>query len=538
MKSRPALSLRRRRLAVSFLAVASVASLLLVQPANGSGSSGPISWSDAVVGQTTNTGFAFGSNCTSSRGPNVAEEAATAALIAPWASQASGLGNSVLSPVLAPAAGASGDAAAMAVAGSDLTVTVSRRQVTPASALSNVDGSTGSFSTGASFSSAQRLQDCAPRPADLSAAPAGMTLAAPAALSGSNPARSTFWNATTFPSGNQLDAALFEFSRPVASFGAWFGDLESRHPGAGADGVLARVKVLAADGTVIAAADVLPEESPVDDVVCGGPDLATDGLGCGNQATRFVGFNLPTANAAALLVIVGDDDSCAQTDQCDAITEYLSWVGAVVAEAPEPEPTTTTSTSTSTTTTTSTTEPTTTTTVIDPTTTTTTEQTSTTTTTEPEPTTTTTTVDPTTTTSTTSTTTTTSTTEPTTTTTTVIDPTTTTTTEQTSTTTTTEPEPTTTTTTVDPTTSTTVPTTSTSTTVVDPTTSTTTTELEPATTATTTTAPASTAGAQADTPRRPLVTTGAESITLIAVGLVLIAAGAILMAGRRSTSDG
>lgn len=183
------------------------------------------------------------------------------------------------------------------------------------------------------------LQDCSPYPASLYDTNP---------LAGIQPARQ--WNAL-YGSGSDLDGALFEFSTPVAAFGAWFGDLETRPPASPA-----YVKLIGAAGTVLWEGPVPASigAAPTD-AECGGTNAATDPLACGNQTTRWIGFVTQPGDPAVakMLVTVGDDDSCTQAaaSQCDGSTEHFSWVGAMIAE-PDPLATTTTSTSTSTTTTT------------------------------------------------------------------------------------------------------------------------------------------------------------------------------------------
>jgi len=312
--------------------------LLLFSPhsAIAAGTDGTIFWSDSQDGTTTKTGSVFGSKC-GSGSANALEEANTLALMNAWAINAAAADFSYLSPAVTPADDVSGDSAVLEFPGvTDVTVTVSRRQVPAANAIDPLDSSTGVLSNNSKFSDSVRMQDCAPRPADLSTAPSGMIMPAGQAFSGLGPSPATFWNATTFPSGNQLDGALFEFSRPVGAFGLWFGDLETRFPDPAGGGVLAIVKLLDSSGNIIRTVDVRPDEVTTDDTNCGGGTQSTDNLGCGNQATRFIGFIESDQNVSSMLVIVGDDDSCAQAGQCDGITEYLSWVGPMIAE-PQPD---------------------------------------------------------------------------------------------------------------------------------------------------------------------------------------------------------
>lgn len=362
-------------------------------------------------------------------------------------------------------------------------------------------------------SSSRTLQDCAPYPASLYGASAATQAMA--------------WNENA-GDGSTLNGAYFAFSTPVRSFGAFFGDIESR------PGTPAWFKVFGEGGVLLSEGPIPADETVTDDSVCGGSQ-ETDGLACGNQGTRWLGWVAdPSAPITAVLVTVGDDDSCIQVgaSQCDGTTEHISWVGAAVGvdATGDPNPTTTTtstSTSTSTTSTTSTTEPTTTSTSSTTSTTSSTTSTSTT-----EPTSTSTSTTSTTTTTAPVTTSTTSTTAPTSTT--------------TSTTTTTMP-PTTSTTTSTSTTSTTGPlATSTSTTL--PTTTTTTAAPTTTTTpgvSTTSTAPGPgsagierpaappAAAADAGTSRQPLVQTGADIAWLAAIGTALAAAGWALIGLRR-----
>ena len=184
------------------------------------------------------------------------------------------------------------------------------------------------------------LQDCSPYPASLyDTSP----------TSGVQPARQ--WNAL-YGSGSELDGALFEFSAPVAAFGAWFGDLETR------PGTPAYVKLIADDNTVLWEGPVPASIGPNPTIAqCGGSNTATDPLACGNQTTRWIGFVTQPGDPLVkrMLVTVGDDDDCTQVaaSQCDASTEHFGWVGAMIAE-PDPLATTTTTTSPTTTSTTTT----------------------------------------------------------------------------------------------------------------------------------------------------------------------------------------
>lgn len=339
-------------------------------------------------------------------------------------------------------------------------------------------------------SSSRTLQDCAPYPASLYGASAATQAMA--------------WNENA-GDGSTLNGAYFAFSTPVRSFGAFFGDIESR------PGTPAWFKVFGEGGVLLSEGPIPADETVTDDSVCGGSQ-ETDGLACGNQGTRWLGWVAdPSAPITAVLVTVGDDDSCIQVgdSQCDGTTEHISWVGAAVGVDPtgDPNPTTTTtststSTSTSTTSTTSTTEPTTSTSS----TTSTTSSTTSTSTTEPTSTST----------STTSTTTTTM-------------PPTTSTTTSTSTTSTTGPLATSTSTTLPTTTSTTAAPTTTTT----PGVSTTSTAPGPGSAGIERPAAPPAAAADAGTSRQPLVQTGVDIAWLAVIGTALAAAGWALIGLRR-----
>lgn len=145
--------------------------LTAVGAADAAGSSGSIIWSDDVTGTTTRTGSVFGTRC-GSGSANAAEEGATLALINGWATDAVAAGYTYLSPVITPANNTTGDNVVLGFPGiTGVTVTVSRRQVSSASAVDLADPGLGAFSPNARFRSSLRLQDCAPRPADLSTAP-------------------------------------------------------------------------------------------------------------------------------------------------------------------------------------------------------------------------------------------------------------------------------------------------------------------------------------------------------------------------------
>lgn len=179
--------------------------------------------------------------------------------------------------------------------------------ITNCAGVSNTSSSTPLIST------SNTLQDLSPRPASLY-------------NTANQPA---FWN-QTLVSGNdgRRFAVRFTFDQPVKSFGAWFGDLETRTT----NGTPAILRLLDASGNRIGHDIAIqpttlydgnpPDPEAVDQAQCG--SSATN-IGCGNSSTRWVGFvdNNPTPRVSQVLVIVGDDDF-----NDDGDTEILSFIGA------------------------------------------------------------------------------------------------------------------------------------------------------------------------------------------------------------------
>lgn len=179
--------------------------------------------------------------------------------------------------------------------------------------ITNCAGISNTSSSTPLLSNSNTLQDLSPRPASL------YNLA-------NQPA---FWN-QTLVSGNdgRRFAVRFTFEQPVKSFGAWFGDLETRT----LNGTPAIVRLLDASGNRIGHDIAIqpttlydgnpPDPEVVDQAQCG--SSATNS-GCGNSSTRWVGFvdKNPIPRVSQVLVIVGDDDL-----NDDGDTEILSFIGA------------------------------------------------------------------------------------------------------------------------------------------------------------------------------------------------------------------
>jgi uncharacterized repeat protein (TIGR01451 family) len=183
-------------------------------------------------------------------------------------------------------------------------------------AISSADTCAGQNSTSAAqLDNNNTLQDTAPRPASL--------------YNTAN--QPLFWNQTGAGANGKRAAVRFTFAQPVKSFGAWFGDLETRTVGA----TPAILRLLDASGNrigsdiVIQPTDVYENSTTataVDQSLCGSISPGID-KGCGNKATRWIGFvdSSVTARVKQVLVIVGDDD---QGDDGD--TERISFIGANV----------------------------------------------------------------------------------------------------------------------------------------------------------------------------------------------------------------
>ena len=144
-----------------------------------------------------------------------------------------------------------------------------------------------------------------------------------------------FWNQTIAPAkDNRRFAVRFTFDRPVKSFGAWFGDLETRS----INGTPAILRILDTFGNRIGH-DIpiqptnlsdgnAPDPEVINQDECGnvnGGGFTPKDIGCGNKSTRWVGFvdNSSTPRVSQVLVIVGDDDY-----NDDGDTEILSFIGA------------------------------------------------------------------------------------------------------------------------------------------------------------------------------------------------------------------
>lgn len=174
--------------------------------------------------------------------------------------------------------------------------------------MPNISDCLGTVATGQpNLDISNALQGSAPRPASLY----------------NTSAQPRFWNENSGAQNNR-NAVLFEFSQPVAAFGAWFGDLETRTDG----GTPAILRLFDDTGNRIGE-DIIINPSIADQSLCG----AATFTGCGNQTTRWIGFVDPNARVKKMLVIVGDDDLNGTGN-----TQHLSFIGATLAESAPTKP--------------------------------------------------------------------------------------------------------------------------------------------------------------------------------------------------------
>lgn len=185
-------------------------------------------------------------------------------------------------------------------------VDVTRVNIQPASPCLGSE-----HTSGASLSTAATMQDLSPRPTSLY-----NTVTQPA-----------FWT-DTGGDNQSPNAVRFTFANPVKSFGAWFGDLETRTDGYSRP---AWLRLLDSSGNRIGGdIPVTPTDlsngtstAAVNQNLCGSTAPGTD-TACGNQSSRWVGFvdSAASARIKHVVVIVGDDDF-----GDDAGTEQLSFIG-------------------------------------------------------------------------------------------------------------------------------------------------------------------------------------------------------------------
>jgi len=183
--------------------------------------------------------------------------------------------------------------------------------------------------------------ECAGEPMTAGSSP---TLSNSISLQGSSPRPASLYNGSDQPlfwnetrsgamSDRKRNAVLFSFAQPIRAFGFWTGDLETRTDGQGTPAILRLLD--ASDNRIgndieIAPTSLYDGNAPdpelVDQSLCGG--TANNEPGCGNQATRWIGFvdDTEIARVQKVMLIVGDDDSIVGNNNADS--EHLSFLGA------------------------------------------------------------------------------------------------------------------------------------------------------------------------------------------------------------------
>jgi hypothetical protein len=121
------------------------------------------------------------------------------------------------------------------------------------------------------------------------------------------------------------NAILFEFfdsnmnPASINSFGAWFGDLETR-----TDSIPAYANVYDNQQNSLTENFIIPQNDDTELTQCG--NTSGHGKGCGNHTTRWIGFSdLSSRRIQKFLVTVGEDDFGA-----DGSREHLSYTGPTI----------------------------------------------------------------------------------------------------------------------------------------------------------------------------------------------------------------
>ncbi|MEM6966386.1 MAG: T9SS type A sorting domain-containing protein [Bacteroidota bacterium] len=121
-----------------------------------------------------------------------------------------------------------------------------------------------------------------------------------------------------------LNSIEITFTDPVSNFGFFLGDVESSNQGR-----LGKVAIFDANDNLIA--------SKLLDPIANGPITDESGCGenqgnmnCGNGTTTWIGITNAIPPIKKVLLVVGDDDNCAQTSACTGLTERISFGGITV----------------------------------------------------------------------------------------------------------------------------------------------------------------------------------------------------------------
>jgi len=126
---------------------------------------------------------------------------------------------------------------------------------------------------------------------------------------------------------------VFTFSSPVAAFGAWFQDIETKTTGLGRPALLRTY-----DGSGVFIAQTVVGPGATNEALCGaGPNGNNVVAACGNETTRWMGFTATGSQlVGSMILIVGDDDTgTTGGNQNDGRDEGLGFIGATMVTYPQ-----------------------------------------------------------------------------------------------------------------------------------------------------------------------------------------------------------
>lgn len=118
-----------------------------------------------------------------------------------------------------------------------------------------------------------------------------------------------------------LNAVKITLNTGVENFGIFLGDWESS-----SHGTLGEVWAFDSSGDLICTEDMNPVlYGPITDESGCGANQGDDN--CGNETTTWVEITSPSNPITCVLLVLGDDDSCVHTSECEGISEHLSFGG-------------------------------------------------------------------------------------------------------------------------------------------------------------------------------------------------------------------
>lgn len=154
----------------------------------------------------------------------------------------------------------------------------------------------------------------------------GSISSTPGTMQSGSPKPNLFSTHFTESSGqfDGLNSIEITFTNPVSNFGFFLGDVESSN-----QGTLGKIAIFDTNDNLIA--------SKLLDPIANGPITDESGCGenqgnmnCGNSTTTWVGITNSSSPIKKVLLVIGDDDNCAQTSACTGLAERLSFGGITV----------------------------------------------------------------------------------------------------------------------------------------------------------------------------------------------------------------